>query len=122
MRALKGVWELRVILATKAALKYKAGFLAKGRPIILDENLSAAGMAGALRARGYNVRSVEEIYGRGGLQDPEILDLARSIDAKVLTRDKGRQIDGGFFEKAIVVDHRIRSPEAVARILEEGLK
>jgi RHS repeat-associated protein len=106
----------------KQVLRQKAGFSAEGQAIILDENLAARGMADALRAQGHNVRSVQEIYGRGGITDPKILELARSINARVLTRDVGRQLEGGFFERAIKVDYRVRTAEGVGRILQEGLK
>jgi hypothetical protein len=100
----------------------KAGFAAEGRAIILDVNLEARGMADALRAQGYNVRTVHEIFGQGKIADEKILELAKTIDARVLTRDVGRQLDGGFFQRAINVDSRVRTPEGVGRILQEGLK
>lgn len=108
--------------ALSQVMRQRAGFSAEGRPIILDENLSAKGMAEALRALGHNVRTVREIFGRGGILDSKILELAKALNAKVLTRDVGRQLDGGFFDRAIQVDSRVRSSEGVARILEEGLK
>jgi hypothetical protein len=102
--------------------RFKAGFSSGGRAVILDENLSTRGMAEALRRQGYNVRSVQEIYGTGTIDDEIIFDLARRIDARVLTRDVGRQPAKGFFELGITVDSRVRTPEGVGRILEEGLK
>jgi hypothetical protein len=65
---------------------------------------------------------VHEIFGSGKIADQKILELARTIDARVLTRDVGRQLDGGFFERAIHVDDRIRSAEGVGRILLEAFK
>ncbi len=108
--------------ALNKVLRYKAGFSGNGRPIILDEDLSAKGMAEALRAKGYNVRSVREIYGTGTTDDEIIYDLAKRVDARVLTRDLGRQPTKGFFERGITVDSRVRTPDEVARVLEDGLK
>lgn len=98
-------------------LRHKSGFSSQGTPVILDVSLSSKEMASALRAQGYNVRSVQEIFGRTDLPDDKILELARSIGARVLARDRGHDMDGGFFEAAIVVDQRVKSPETVGRIL-----
>jgi Domain of unknown function (DUF5615) len=101
--------------------RFKAGFSSSGQAIILDANMSTK-LAGSLRERGYNVRSVQEIFGRTDIRDAKILDLARTIDARVLTHDVGRQLDGGFFERGIVIDQRVRSTDGVSRLLDEALK
>ncbi len=111
-----------LIQVLRQLIQQKAGFNQSGVPIILDVNLSAKGMADALRNQGYNVRTVQEIFGTGRTPDAHILELARAIDGRVLTRDVGRQLDGGFFEKSIVVDSRVRTSAGVSRILEDGLK
>lgn len=101
----------------------KAGFSGKGVPIILDENLAARGMADALRAQGYNVRSVAEVFGQNGVKDPAIRQFAESVGARVLTADRGRQIGEGFGRLAIQVPGRVgTNAEAVARLLSEALK
>ncbi|WP_223807098.1 RHS repeat-associated core domain-containing protein [Montanilutibacter psychrotolerans] len=110
-----------LVRALDQVIRQKAGF-GDGQAVILDENLAARGMAEALRSQGFNLRSVQEIFGRGNVLDPRILELARRIDARVLTRDVGRQLDGGFHERAIIVDYRVRSPEQVGRVLREGAK
>ncbi len=98
----------------------KAGFSNNGIPIILDRNLEAKGFADALRAKGFNVRSITEIFGKDP-GDVNIDKLAKMIGAKVLTRDRGRQLDGGFGNSAIQVDSRIRSIEGLTRALKSGL-
>jgi hypothetical protein len=95
----------------------------KGVPIILDENLSAKGLAEALRAQGYNVRTVVEIFGQSGIKDPVIRQFAESVGARVLTADRGRQIGEGFGQLAINVSGRVgTSADSIARILADALK
>ncbi|HVQ94248.1 MAG TPA: DUF5615 family PIN-like protein [Mycobacteriales bacterium] len=103
-------------------LRRRGGFADHGAPVILDENLSARGFADALRARGFNLRSVEEVFGRRGILDPDINQYAEQIGARVLTMDRGRQLDGGFGRLAVQVDARAaRSTQALARLLEQAL-
>ncbi|WP_158625656.1 DUF5615 family PIN-like protein [Corallococcus carmarthensis] len=98
-----------------------AGFAGDGVPVILDENLSRRGAAEALRDAGYNVRSVREIFGRGDVPDSEILRFAEGADARVLTMDRGRQLDGGFFQRAIQVDGRATGNSSLLKVLEDAL-
>ncbi len=70
----------------RARARRQAGFAEDGVPIILDENLQARA-AQALRDRGFNVRSVEEVFGRFGVKDPDIIKTAEQIGAKVLTKN-----------------------------------
>jgi hypothetical protein len=74
-------------------LRQVAGFKAEGRPLILDENVTNQTLLDGLRSRGYNVRSVYEIFGRFGTDDLDIIKLVDALDAKVITnnvKDFGR--------------------------------
>ena len=74
-------------------------------------------MAEWLRARGYNVRTVTEIFGRDP-GDLVIGDLARQIGGKVLTNnmtDFGRRT-------AIRIDPRAANLETWIRLIENGLR
>ncbi|NVJ09683.1 DUF5615 family PIN-like protein [Myxococcus sp. AM001] len=99
-----------------------AGFGTQGTPVILDENIARRGAAEALRDAGFNVRTVREVFGRGDVPDSDILRFAESIDARVLTMDRGRQLDGGFFGRAIQVDGRAAGTASLIRVLESSLK
>lgn len=77
-------------------------------------------MAEALRAKGFNVRSVSEIFGKD-VGDQNINSLANSIGARVLTRDRGRQIGEGFGNNAIQVDSRVRGVDGIANFLGSDL-
>ena len=111
------------LAALRNRLKQQAGFADKGQAIILDENITGAGVAEALRAQGFNVRSVREIFGRGNIKDPVIREYAELTGARVLTQDRGRQIGEGFGKLAIQVDARVRQDiRALTRYLEEALK
>ena len=106
----------------RKVLRGKAGFADEGLPIILDENLAGRGVAQALRDKGLNVRDIREIFGQGNVRDSDILSVAETLDARVLTLDRGRQMDGGFFGRAIPADARATSPESLFRILSEELQ
>ncbi|WP_438006168.1 RHS repeat-associated core domain-containing protein [Sorangium sp. So ce321] len=109
--------------ALGARARQLGGFAEHGMPIILDENLAGRGVAEALRAGGYNVRSVVEIFGRNGIKDPAIRQYAESIGARVLTADRGRQIGEGFGQLAIPVSSRV-GPDvpSLLRILGDAMK
>ena len=109
-----------LVNTTKAVLRQKAGFSDKGKPIILDSNLETKGLADALRSQGFNVRSVSEIFGKD-VGDPAINRLANQLGARVLTRDRGRQIGEGFGSNAINVNSRVRGTDGISRILGDGL-
>lgn len=111
------VAQARVTSIFRARLRREAGFEESGRPLILDENLQSRGMAEGLRERGHNVRSIQEIYGQRGILDEDIYDLARTLDARVITRDRGRQADGGFQDLGIQIDRRVRSVDGVDAII-----
>ncbi len=83
--------------------------------MIVDENLPSA-WAGGLRDAGYDARSVAEM-GLNGASDQQLSQLADQVGARVLTRDVGHQIEGGFGSNAIQVDSRIRSLETALRLL-----
>ncbi len=109
-----------LVNTTRAILRKKAGFSDSGTPIILDTNLEAKGLVDILRVNGFNVRSVSEIFGKD-VGDSAINQLANKIGAKVLTRDRGRQIGQGFGNNAIQVDSRVRNFDDILRILKSGL-
>jgi len=91
--------------AMRDLLAKKAGFEGGGQRYILDENLSPR-LAEQLRDRGFNVRGVGEM-GLNGTKDPQLNQLAQQLDARVITRDRGRQLDGGFGDLAVNIDRRV---------------
>ena len=84
------------IVGTLAArVRQVAGFADEGLPIILDENVMRTGLAQELRNAGYNVRDVVEIFGRHGVPDSEIIQVANAVGGRVLTnnvKDFGRRM------------------------------
>ena len=100
----------------KALLAKKAGFSGNGQRVIVDENMSSK-LAGQLREAGYDARSVSEM-GISGVKDPKLMTLAEQLGARVLTRDRGLQLDGGFGGRAIQIDRRVSSIDGILRILE----
>jgi hypothetical protein len=106
--------------ATTNVARKKAGFKDRGIPIILDSNMESKALATHLRNKGHNVRTITEIFGKDP-GDMQINMLASKIGAKVLTKDRGRQIDGGFGRNAIQVDGRIRDFNTIERILNIAL-
>ena len=109
--------RLRLAGQINALLRQKAGFSANGTPLIIDSNSMRAGMADALRARGYNVCTVSEIFGTDP-GDPAIAALAENLGGKVLTnnmQDFGRNI-------AIKIDPRAISLDTWIRLIENRLK
>src|SRR5581483_2897305 len=88
-----------------------------GPPIILDVNLNRAGLADELRAAGYNVVPVEQIWGRTDVADSVIKAYADVLNGWVLTSDRGRDIDGGFGQRAIQIDQRATSTASILRVL-----
>ena len=115
-KASKGAAERSLVETARAVLQKKAGFSDSGIPVILDSNLETKGLD-ALRAKGFNVQSVSEIFGKD-VGDPGINDLAETLGARVLTRDRGRQIGEGFGRNTIQVGRRIKSADQIARVLE----
>ncbi|GHJ47115.1 hypothetical protein Cs7R123_44570 [Catellatospora sp. TT07R-123] len=101
--------------AMRDLLAKRAGFTGGGQRYILDENLSPA-LAELLRAKGINVRGVKEM-GLGGTKDPQLLQLAEQLGAKIITRDRGRQMDGGFGDLSVNVDRRVTTVDGILRIL-----
>jgi RHS repeat-associated protein len=108
--------RLSAVLAGR--VRQLAGFGERGVPVILDENIAGRGVAEALRARGFNVRDVYEIFGRGGVADKDITTLAESIGGRVLTQN-ARDFPAAV---RIAVDARVRTHvDSLARILSGGL-
>jgi hypothetical protein len=119
----QGSAPAQLVEVLRARTAQLAGFSQEGTPVILDENIAGRGVADALRGRGFNVRSVMEIFGKGGIKDPVINRFAETIRGRVLTADRGRQIGEGFGSNAIQVDARVGTNiDALARILAEELK
>ena len=106
-----------------ARLRTALGFSPEGHAIILDDNMSRTGLADELRAAGFNVRTVREIFGRASnkLGDEPINSVAEQIDAMVLTRDKGSDLGGGFGRRKIYVDGRVSSTPSIIRMLKSKL-
>jgi hypothetical protein len=75
-------------------LAQKAGFGGRGENIIVDENMSP-NLASVLRDQGFGARSVREL-GLRSVDDANIKLLAEQVNARVLTYDRGRQLDGGL--------------------------
>ncbi|MFE8973758.1 DUF5615 family PIN-like protein [Streptomyces cyaneofuscatus] len=99
-------------------LARKAGFTGNGQRIIVDENMSPK-FAAQLRNAGYDARSVSEM-GLSGAKDPQLMQFAEQVGARVLTRDRGRQMDGGFGSRAVQIDRRITSIDGILRVLGGG--
>jgi hypothetical protein len=72
----------------------------------------------ALRAQlARDMRSSVIKMGLRGIKDPQPLKFAETINARVITQDRGRQKDGGFGGRSILVDQRISTPEGVRRMV-----
>ena len=85
--------------------------------MIIDSNSMRRGMVDQLRARGFNVRTVAEIFGSDP-GDEVIKSLAEKLGGRVLTNNKkdfGRDI-------AIRIDPRATSIDTWTRILGEALE
>lgn len=104
--------------ALRARVLAMAGFAQRGIPIILDENIGSPVLANALRAMGFNIRTVPEIFGRVGLSDAELTAFARAIGGRVLTQN-GRDFPT---DVRIVTDARVGiDSAAIARIINAAL-
>lgn len=108
----------------RSRLLQLSGFTSGEQPLVVDSSLGVNHneVAAALRASGYNARSVEEIFGTIRVSDPAIFQLARSINAQVIASDRGRDLTGGFFDLTLHVPNRVRRVESVIRFVEEALK
>jgi hypothetical protein len=102
----------------RARLAQQAGFGGSGPRIIVDENLPSSWAQG-LRGAGYDARSIAEMEIQGAA-DVQINQLAEQVGARVLTRDVGHQLDGGFGPNAITIDSRVRSLDSVLRLIGGG--
>ena len=99
-----------------ALVRRKAGFADEGIPLIIDSNSMRRGMAEQLRSRGFNVRTVSEIFGQDP-GDPAIKSLAEALGGRVLTnnmRDFGRRV-------AIQIDPRATTVDSWIRLIERAL-
>ncbi|MBN4049905.1 hypothetical protein JYT84_00595 [bacterium AH-315-M10] len=107
----------RFLGAFRNLIRRKAGFRNSGLPFIIDSDSARRGMAAALRQRGFNVRTVREIFG-GDPGDPVIKALAQLLGGRVLTnnmRDFGRDV-------AIHIDPRATRVDTWVDIIKMGLK
>lgn len=96
-------------------MESKAGFSAVGQRYLVDANME--GMTGPLRSLGINARGVSELGVPAGAKDAAIRSLADSVGAKVLTRDVGHDIGGGFGKSGVTIPSRITRPEEVKRYI-----
>ncbi len=87
-------------------LRQSAGFSPQGKPYLIDQNLTvglsvsnAAKLMSDLRGAGYNARSVQEIFGKDP-GDAVLRTFNAQIGAEPITRDRGRDIGGGFAGQA----------------------
>ena len=108
-----------ILRLLRSRVRQIAGFADEGVPIIVDHNLK--GQAAALRARGFNAREVEELFGNQSLAstpDSTIQALAQAVGAKILTKDRsGNLLQGGGFSdqsRVIVVPRRANSTDTIA--------
>jgi RHS repeat-associated protein len=116
-----------IVDAFTSVLKRITGFNSNGRPVLVDSSMSLKGqspdsLANGLRGQGINARSVNEVFGRDP-GDPAIRSFANAIDARIATRDIGRDIlkGGGLGDRAIRVDPRIQSFENVLQIISRAV-
>jgi hypothetical protein len=113
----------QVIALLKARVKQLAGFKTEGTPIIVDPSTGIpAATIVQLRQQGYNIRSVQEIFGSAatGLLDQEINTVAKQIGARVLASDRGRVLGEGFPELGITIRQALREPGTIDRILRDA--
>ena len=101
--------------AGRASLAQRLGFSGSGPRIIVDENLPSSWAAG-LREAGYDARSVSEMNLRGAT-DAQLNQFAGQVNARVLTRDVGHDVAGGFGGNGVVLDSRVTSLQTALRIL-----
>ena len=94
-------------------MKKQAGFVSIGTPIIIDNSIGTnpTKLAQALRAKGYNARSVIEIFGSDP-KDLAIKQLAEQLGGKVVAADRGRDIARGFGSSTISVPQTIKQVES----------
>lgn len=98
-------------------IRQRAGFADEGVPLIIDSNNMRRGIAEALRAEGYNARTVSEIFGVDP-GDPAIASLAQILGGRVLTNnmtDFDRII-------GIQIDPRATRVETWIGLIEAGLR
>lgn len=101
-------------LVTK--IRRAAGFADEGIPMIIDSDSMRRGMADSLRAKGYNARTVTEIFGKDP-GDEAIKSLAETLGGRVLTnnmKDYGRHI-------AVRIDRRATTVDTWIRLLKEAV-
>jgi hypothetical protein len=79
----------------EAVMARQAGFSDDGVRIIIESNVSVRGLADALRQRGLNVRTVQEIFGADP-DDRVIRKVAERLGARVLSNDRGRMLGKVF--------------------------
>jgi hypothetical protein len=109
-----------VMQLVDAVMARSAGFADDGARIIIDSNVARSGLAEALRQRGYNVRTVQEIFGADP-GDRVIREVAERLGARVLSNDRGRILGEGFPNIGIFVPQGLRNPDTYARIIDTAL-
>lgn len=98
-------------------------FANNGKPkVIVDASMESKALVEALRKAGYDAVTVTDLFGTSArVGDDAIRVAADSVGAKVLTRDRGRNmLDGGGFPNGIVVPNRIQSPSEIIRFVDNS--
>ena len=117
--------RMQALTAARLAVLHKAGFTGEGPRVIVDSSVGTRGgptrLAQLLRDNGYDAKSVQELFGRDPKTDVPIKTVADVTDAHVLANDKGADLDGGFFERTVRVDGRVRDPATAIRVLENRI-
>jgi len=92
-------------------------------PLIIDESLGVGSnaLASQLRSRGFNARSVKEIFGTGRIDDIDIRKLAEQIGGRVVASDRGRDLAGGFGRLTVKIPQRSRRTDSVVRLIDSIL-
>lgn len=119
-----GACQQQVATSLTQVLLQRAGFSESGVPLIVDTSLGASStaVATALRAKGYNARSVLEVFGTGRVDDIDILNLAKNLGGRVIAADKGHDFLGGFERLTIKIPNRLRNVDSVIRLFESRFK
>lgn len=77
-------------------------------------------VAEALRARGINARSVDEIFGLDP-GDPAIMEVLEALNGRIVASDRGAVPGTGFWNLRIKVPQRLRTVDEVVRLVESQL-
>jgi RHS repeat-associated protein len=122
--AASGVLTRATILALlRARALQLAGFSGSSTPLILDTNLAARGVVETLRQRGFNIRTVAEIFGKDP-GDPAIRKFAETVGARAVSKDRARNklLGGGVGDNRIKIPGRLQpNADDIERLIREQL-